>query len=357
MPDILKEQIDKLQEEYLAILKMASERINEDTYHAVVDEILVFWKKHKRVALSIATHYITPMRTLVFTGVTFMDIDDLEHYPFLAIGEKHILDDPLCRYLEVVDKITDKEAAQGFYEQALLTIKDNIKVIEQCHPHIIILPLRYLYGNDEEVISKGAMNAFLSMFNDNVKTLSDYRQLKTIDEIHDSLLPGIAENIVFDSGEDKSMSLIERFNAYLSNAKHVQHLKRDINQLFFMAVIGYLAQALNILFMCCSCQCIPYIRYEVAFKYLIKISSNFEEVPEIQEMVFKSSVAHVLYNSFDKNQYEKIDFNSFMVLGDKNKSKSKVFDVLEKQGMNIKTANLKSIIDVVENYLSELKPQ
>lgn len=109
--------------------------------------------------------------------------------------------------------------------------------------------------------------------------------------------------------------------------------------------------------MCCSCQCIPYIRYEVAFKYLIKISSNFEEVPEIQEMVFKSSVAHVLYNSFDKNQYEKIDFNSFMVLGDKNKSKSKVFDVLEKQGMNIKTANLKSIIDVVENYLSELKPQ
>ena len=95
MPDILKEQIDKLQEEYLAILKMASERINEDTYHAVVDEILVFWKKHKRVALSIATHYITPMRTLVFTGATFMDIDDLEHYPFLAIGEKHILDDPL----------------------------------------------------------------------------------------------------------------------------------------------------------------------------------------------------------------------------------------------------------------------
>ena len=162
---------------------------------------------------------------------------------------------------------------------------------------------------------------------------------------------------MFDSGEDKSMSLIERFNAYLSNAKHVQHLKRDVNQLFFMAVIGYLAQALNILFMCCSCQCIPYIRYEVAFKYLIRISSNFEEVPEIQEMVFKSSVAHVLYNSFDKNQYEKIDFNSFMVLCDKNKSKSKVFDVLEKQGMNIKTANLKSIIDVVENYLSELKPQ
>ena len=357
MPDILKEQIDKLQEEYLAILKMASERINEDTYHAVVDEIIVFWKKHKRVALSIATHYITPMRTLVFTGATFMDIDDLEHYPFLAIGEKHILDDPLSRNLEVVDKLTDKEAEQRFYDKALMNIKKNIKFIEQCHPHIIILPLRYLYGNDEEVISKGAMNAFLSMFNDNVKTLSDYRQLKTIDEIHDSLLPGIAENIVFDSGEDKSMSLIERFNAYLSNAKHVQHLKRDINQLFFMAVIGYLAQALNILFMCCSCQCIPYIRYEVAFKYLIKISSNFEEVPEIQEMVFKSSVAHVLYNSFDKNQYEKIDFNSFMVLGDKNKSKSKVFDVLEKQGMNIKTANLKSIIDVVENYLSELKPQ
>ena len=27
MPDILKEQIDKLQEEYLAILKMASERL------------------------------------------------------------------------------------------------------------------------------------------------------------------------------------------------------------------------------------------------------------------------------------------------------------------------------------------
>lgn len=83
MPDILKEQIDKLQEEYLAILKMASERINEDTYHAVVDEILVFWKKHKRVALSIATHYITPMRTLVFTGATLLTIWNTIHFLLL----------------------------------------------------------------------------------------------------------------------------------------------------------------------------------------------------------------------------------------------------------------------------------
>ncbi len=357
MPDILKEQIDKLQAEYLTILKMASEKINEETYQAVVDEILVFWKKHKRVALSIATHYITPMKTLVFTGATFMNIDDLEHYPFLAIGEKHILDDPLCRYLEVVDKFPDKDTAKGFYEQALLTIKDNIKVIEQCHPHIIILPLRYLYGDDEEVISKAAIDAFLSMFNDDVKTLSDYRPLKTMEEIQDSLLPGMAKTIVFDSGEDKSVGLIERFNAYLSNARHMQYFKTDINQLFFMTVIGYLAQALNIILMCYSCQCIPYVRYEVAFKYLIRISCNFEDVPEIQEMVFKSSVAHVFYNSFDKEQYEEIDFNSFMSLCEQNNSKSKVYDALEKQGMNIKTSNLKSIIEIVESYLNELKPQ
>ena len=74
-------------------------------------------------------------------------------------------------------------------------------------------------------------------------------------------------------------------------------------------------------------------------------------------MVFKSSVAHVFYNSFDKEQYEEIDFSSFMVLCEQNNSKSKIFNVLENQGMNIKTANLKSIIDVIESYLNELKPQ
>ena len=111
MSDILIDQIELLQKQYLKVLKSAQGKINEDTFCAIVTEILSFWTKRKQMVIHIIEYYVKSMDTFIFSAATMIDVDDYGHYPFLAVGKKHVLDDPLCRYFQVssgkVDDISD----------------------------------------------------------------------------------------------------------------------------------------------------------------------------------------------------------------------------------------------------------
>lgn len=354
MSNILNESITKLQLDYLDVLKQARDKMTDQNYHAIVDEILVFWKKHKRLAESILRHYIVPMETFVFTGATLVDVEDYEHYPFLALGKKHIVDDPLCRYLETAGNLKNSDVASGLLETAKLTLEDNIKLIENYYPNIVILPLRYLCDIDEDLIHKNAINAFLSMFNENIQSLEDYRKLQTIDDINANLLPDMDKNIIFTINENTSLDMIERFGTFIEHDEHTKFLKNDHNKIFFFTIIGYITQALNIIMMCMINRCIPYIRYEVAFKYVLKLVENFKTSPEAKEMVAKTSIGYVLYKQFDKETFKQYNFQTYIELLKRHNSERRIFELIGQENLDVEKMQLSHIIEKVDKYLEEL---
>lgn len=354
MSNILNESITKVQLDYLDVLKQARDKMTDQNYHAIVDEILVFWKKHKRLAESILRHYIVPMETFVFTGATLVDVEDYEHYPFLALGKKHIVDDPLCRYLETAGKLKDKDVVSGLLETAKLTLEDNIKLIEHCYPNIVILPLRYLCDIDEDLIHKNAINAFLSMFNENIQSLEDYRKLQTIDDINANLLPDMDKNIIFTINENTSLDMTERFETFIEHDEHTKFLKNDHNKIFFFTIIGYITQALNIIMICMINRCIPYIRYEVAFKYVLKLVENFKTLPEAKEMIAKTSIGYVLYKEFDKEAFKQYSFQTYIELLKRHNSECRIFELIGQENLNVEKMQLSHIIEKVDKYLEEL---
>lgn len=354
MNNILMDQIESLQMQYLNILKCISKDITPENYIAIVDEIHVFWEKHKNVVLNIVQHYVLPLETFVFAGADMVDMEAHEHYPFKAIGHRHIVDDPLCGYFDIIGKIDISNAKEEFYNQAMLTIEDNIKIIEQCFPHIIILPLRYLLDEDYNIVQKGATDAFLSMFNETIDTLDDYYKLETIEEINSALLPEAIKSIIFDNKDDVSDEFTERFNSFMLRSENTRFLNNNHNKIFMFVIMGYISQAMDILMMCAHVQCVPYIRSDITFQYIIRLSGNFINIPEIKQMIIKSSIAHVLYKSFNKNAIEKIEFNNYVPALANIQSSDRLINDLSAKIMEDATLDLSQIVNVVNEYLNKL---
>lgn len=354
MNNILMNQIESLQMQYLNILKYTYKNITTENYIAIVDEILVFWKKHKNIVLNIIQHYVLPLETFVFAGADMVDIEEYEHYPFKAIGYRHLVDDPICRYFDIIEKIDIKNAQEEFYNQAILTIEDNIKIIERCFPHIIILPLRYLLDENYNIIQKGATDAFLSMFNETINTLDDYYKLETIKEIHSALLPEAIKSIVFDNKDDVSDEFTERFNSFILRSENTRFLNNNHNKIFMFVIMGYISQAIDILMMCAHIQCVPYIRSDITFQYIILLSGNFINISEIKQMIIKSSIAHILYINFNKNAIEEIEFKDYVSALTNIKSLDKLINDLSTKIMESSTLSLSPMVNVVNEYLNQL---
>ena len=358
MEDIMQVQINKIQQDYLSLLKKIPDEITPQELLSVVDCIAVFWKKHKQIITSIVKHYVIPRRTFILTGASRMDVTNLRHYPFLSIGEKHIMDDPLCRFMEAARDIKLQNASKEFSKQAKLTINDNIKLLEECFPNIIILPLRYLIDVDDELINEVSIRIFVSLFDDEIQTFNDYKNLKSIRDIHKHILPQATNMFVFDYDDDTNEDLILRFNSFLERDSNYNFLNGNHNGIFFLSIIGHITQTLYILLMCLETKCFPFIRDEVAFKYFISFSGGYikekDEYDEVKQIIIGCAIGYILYNEFDIKEFESLSIDEYVKLLRKCDSKDRIFTLLGDIVDSTSKLKLAPIVESTKKYLGEL---
>lgn len=83
-------------------------------------------------------------------------------------------------------------------------------------------------------------------------------------------------------------------------------------QRFFGLRLLDIFQAIDIMLTCSAYRFVPYVRYGVAFNYLLIISSNSPNLSEIDLWQFKFVISHVLHNCFDKEKYASIALDEFI---------------------------------------------
>lgn len=123
---------------------------------------------------------------------------------------------------------------------------------------------------------------------------------------------------------------------------------------FFFIVNGFFAQAFSILLMCAEYRMIPYLRYEVTFRYTILLGSNFDSNKEMQMTLFKSICAHLLYRVFDKSKIKDIDFTDYFTYLQKENFNDSVFESLQKNEIDFHRPSFTRITDIVRNELNKL---
>ena len=192
-----------------------------------LDEINLFWLRNIEEVQLYLRAWFPGENSYVFTAATYMDYDDKEYLPFLLMGDKHILDDPLSRYAEIQSKMSEDKDAEFLYKQIGVTAEDNLKLLENVGEKILILPLRILnQSNDYNYFYKVGEQAFVSLFN-GINSVSDYfSKCESIDDIMQYARGDIGRLVMFSEDDDISLTFKERFKSALVGTQYMVDVNR-----------------------------------------------------------------------------------------------------------------------------------
>ena len=333
--NLLLNKIHLIQTEYKELLAALLPKLK--TFHSpeALDEINLFWLRHIEEIQLYLKAWFPGENSYVFTAATFMDFEDNEHLPFLLMGDKHILDDPLSKYSEIRSKMPDGKDAEFLYEQIGVTAEDNLKLLENVHEEILILPLRLLnQSNDHNSLYKVGEQAFVSLFN-GINSLSDYfTKCESIDDIMRFARDDIGKLVMFSEDDDATLPFEERFSVALTETQYMVDPARSDSYNFFMLVFGCIQQAIDVIVSCVEYGCIPYIRYPVSLHYISLLSESMLDIEHIRTLRFRMSVAFIVYQLCDKDRLAVVCLKEFLKKKQTNSFSEKLFRVLAEHDIN-----------------------
>ena len=309
--NLLQSKINDIQSEYKELLSALLPRLQSPYAATALDEINLFWTRYIETVQLYLRYYFRGNDSYVFTASTFMDYDDNEHLPFLLVGGKHILDDPLSKYSVICNNMPAGRDAETLQKQIGLTAADNIKIIENCK-EIIILPLRLLNQSSTytDLFELGE-RFFVHMFK-GIESVADFfAKCTTIDDILKYARKDIGGLIKFSENDDQSLAFKERFERALAETEYMIDLTKPDSYNFFTLVFGCIQQAVDVIVSCIEYGCVPYIRYPVSLHYISLLSESFLDIEHIRTVRYKMSVAFVVYQLCDKSQLSKVGTNTF----------------------------------------------
>ena len=352
--DVLISSLNEIQLEYRDILVNCKEKLLSNNPFSVIDSINVFWYENKKLINTILKYIDKPYSSFVFTGASFLDLSDLEHFPFRTIGKYHFLDDPICKYTRTIGLPKNHKFVEEIKKQLELAIEDNIKIIEKCAEEVYILPISFLFDADPKLRFRAVEQAFFSLFDDEDMNNKKYSSLKTPEDVLAKLSPGVEKQIILSEEDDFSLD----FKTRLENYKNTTILPLEDTasdaEIFKFALFSYMLQAFDILLMCAQFQMAPYIRYSVCFKYTLHLSANFKGNSDISNMMLKSSVAYILYNCFDKSQIESIDFLKYCRLINEFDISNKIFREIYKYNITYESLNVNKVQEIIMHNLTDM---
>lgn len=332
MNDLLLYEILEVQKEYKDLLVLLRNKLTQDSSASILDEIEVFWYKHRRLVRNAIQYLAKPYQTYVFTAAVILDIDDLEHYPFLCLGDCHIWDDPIYSYICMKEESPNEEFNREIVEQIQRTIDDNIRIISELNDYILILPVRMISEVDPDNIISTSEKAFFSLFKQPPTSFDEYlKQYTTIEDIDKGISEGIKDRIIFSENDTPSDSFIDRFNTNKSDSHLPLRDNATDAEVFFMRVFGYISQAIDIISNAVTYRFVPYVRYDVAFKYILILYGASEEIPESNLWINKLIVAHFLHKSFDKKSFKSINIQDYVKRISETSFEKNLFKIIEKE--------------------------
>jgi hypothetical protein len=343
MNDIVKTELISIQCEYLELLKKVKSNLDTN-WEVMIDEVNLFWFRKKRFIAFYMENYITPYNTYLFTAATFLDYNDKEHFPLVACDGMCIVDDIISTYGNMIGKIDDVKFNKTIKNQFTLCIDDNINILEKCCSYIYILPIRFLFSEDNDAVSAGADGAFLSLFNEHFDNMEDYLQkIISFEDLDRALNPDLKKSILLYNNDNVNLAFKDRIDNYIRDADDDMDFKnKPMSFIFISAVYGSIAQAINVILLCTRFRIIPYLRYNVAFYYFTYFIQNpyISKIENMKEVCLRATACYLIYKNFDKDALADSDFDKFAVIVREKKLYEKILNKIKECGNNLKIKQL-----------------
>ena len=176
----------------------------------------------------------------------------------------------------------------------------------------MILPLRSSEPEYRDLIAKNMNSVFLNLFKDPPASMEEYfAKYKTVDDVCNGLRDDLSNALVLSDTDDISKPFRERLAIAQKDKSYSLNIDESFGFRFYTMVGGSLGQALDIIFSCYIYNIIPYLRYHVAFRYVLLLSRNFSEQEKNFPMFFKCRLARAIYVNFDTDRFKDVDFDDY----------------------------------------------
>lgn len=352
--NLLLNKVRLIQNEYKELLiKLLPILKGLHTLNAL-DEINLFWLRHIEEVQLYLRLWFPGEDSYIFTATTYLDFDDNEHLPFLLLGDRHILNDPLSKYAETRRNMSESKDAAFLSEQIGITAEDNIKILEKTHGEILILPVRlFSQCNADNSYYHMGEQAFISLFN-GIDSINDYfSKCTTIDDIMHFSRKDIGSLVMFSEDDDMTQPFQKRFSDAIDNTPFMVDSNKHDSYNFFMLVYGCIQQAVDVIVSCVEYGCIPYIRYPVALHYISLLSESMLDIDHINKLRFKMSIAFIVHGLCDKSKLATIDLNYYLKKKAEYNFNMKLFTTLDKHGINEKNYIKHPVAQIVADELEK----
>lgn len=308
----VKSLMINIQMEYLVVLKALREKISKDNIYLFIDELKQFWIKRENKIEFVIENLLTENNVTFFTAATVLDLAGGDQYPFLLCGEYHIFDDPLFAHLETANQGLGNYS-NFLYEKAVVTINDNIDIIESYSNLLWVVPIRLLYSSvDKEHLRNNMEDIFVSLFN-NIADIDDYfSKCETIDDIEKYFNQIFSGSVQLTVNERYGMTLREKFTLVKEDRVSEKLDAPNDAVLFFIVLGGLIGQAIDIVYASTTSRLMPFIRYEPSYSTVMSIMGNFRKIDnQFIDMEIKITQYYLTQLFFDKNDFVGIDLNNY----------------------------------------------
>lgn len=350
--NVLLNNIYDIQKRYKELLTLLLPKLKSDYAPVALDEVQLFWFRHSDKIQLYFKSWLSRENSYVFTSSAILGYKENEHFPFLLLGNRHIFDDPLGKYSEILIKMPNSKPTEVLYKQIGLTAEDNLKLLENISDEIFILPFRVLsQSNHYTHIRTFAEQAFLSLFNE-INSLDDYfTKCKSIDDIVHFMREKYGDVLIFSEGDDIITPFETRFRAAIVDNEAIIDTKMSDSENFYLIVFGYMYQAIDVIVSCMEYNCIPYIRNSVSLHYIMLLLENMLKDEPTNALEFKMCVAYAVHRFFDKSKLIGISLEKFFQKNKKYNFNDKLFYALAEDDINENNFSVYRIARVVNKEL------
>ncbi len=357
------DDLKEIQQQYSKLIHSSNVSFDPDRFYfdaiSLVEKCKVFWLSKIQQLSLILDDLTKENNCFILSGAIYLNVADNEHYAFSALGDIHILNDPfVCMQGFFVNGIDGINACTISYFRDVYVDTQNI--LDNFFDEFVFLPVDIMFNTIEtdklKVINKGYWNVISSLLNTDINSVEEMDQLySSIDDIEKHMSVKALESLIFYDTDDIQLSLKDRLNKYFNDSQLPMNIKLDNDiQRFHFATFAQISQVLEIILKCLQFNIIPFVRFDVTFRYLLLIGGAFSNDVALKHMLDYSIIGYLFSENINSQELSKMGFKSFYSKCNKNHYIDIVYRKLNEKGNDMCSSHVEEVIKVIFETLNNI---
>ena len=118
---------------------------------------------------------------------------------------------------------------------------------------------------------------------------------------------------------------------------------------FILALQNFATQIMDILLISSVTNIIPSIRFKPTFHYLTMVMYTFIDDENLKNMIEKSIIYYIFYNTVNKDSLIKMNFHDFLHITKENNFLNNILKEMKKNEIDIFKTGVEKIGNIIEN--------